>query len=285
MRSDYVRRFHEMVEELRKRPDIAVARVHVAPPVSEDTIARVHAKLGFSISERILDFYRQANGLALEWVPKQSAAYDPASHDEECSEPFDMVPQDVAGGVLNIYPLESIVDDYEDVFWFEWMAGQTTEFNGETHDLLAFSKSIRPFDYFSECSMAAFLLHDRAAYPRVLIGDDHGASFTQFPPTDFETYMEGMLALRGSGIGRERFFMRGERPLPGTPEAWREIAPTLDELVQWSLERDADGSVDGSHGDDFGSDEFDDEDFEGDDADFDLGDEDDDFDEDDETDE
>lgn len=239
MRPDYIRRFHAMVDELRSRPDVALARAYVAPPVSEETIARVHAKLGFAIGDRVLGFYRQANGLALEWVPRAHGAYDPESHGEELAEPFDMVPQDVAGGVINVYPFESIVDDYEDVFWFDSMAGRTIEVGGEVLDLLAFSRAIRPFDYFSEEAMAALLLHGRAADPPVRIGHDHGASFTRFSPTDFETYMEGVLALRGSGVFRERWFCESEGPPPGTPEAWREVAPSLDAIVRASLERDA----------------------------------------------
>lgn len=258
MRPDYIRRFQEMVDELRRSPDVVVARAHVAPPVTEEAIHRVHAKLGFALSDRIVSFYRQANGLALEWIPKDHPAYDPDSHDEEQSEPFDMVPQDVPGGVIHVYPFESLVDDYEDVFWFEHMAGQKTELRGESYDLLAFSKSIRPFDYYSEHTMAALLLVDGAADPPVLLGDDHGATFTAFPPTDFESYMEGVLALRGSWVGRERFFCRADRPPPGTPEAWREVAPSLDELVRWSLEHDPEGGFQERDEDDFDApDDFD----------------------------
>lgn len=237
MRPDYLRRFQEMVAELRRSPDVAVARVHVAPPAAEESIARVHAKLGFALSDAILGFYRQANGLALEWVAKDHPAYDPASHDRESSEPFDMVPQDVAGGVINVYPLESLLDSYEDVFWFEWMAGQTAELSGKRYDLLAFSKAIRPVDYYSEYAMAAFFLGDGVPDPPVLLGDDHGATFTAFSPTDFATYMEGILALRGSGVGRERFFCRDGPPGRG-PEAWLEAAVPLDTLIRWSLEHE-----------------------------------------------
>ncbi len=260
MRPDYIRRFQQMVDELRQSADIAVSRVHIAPPVSEDAIARVHERLGFALSDRILDFYRQANGLALEWIPKDHPAYDPDSHDEEQSEPFDMVPQDVPGGVINVYPFESLVDDYEDVFWFRHMAGDKTELRGKSYDLLPFSKSIRPFDYYSEYTMAALLFVEREPDPPVLLGDDHGATFTTFPPTDFESYMEGVLALRGSWVGRERFFCRADRPPPGTPEAWREVAPSLEELVRWSLEHDPEGGFQERDEDDFdGADELDDE--------------------------
>lgn len=276
MRPDYIRRFHEMVDELRRRPDIALARVHVAPPVSEEAIERVHAKLGFAIADRILGFYRQANGLSLEWVPREHSAFDPASHGVERDDPFDMVPQDVLGGVINIYPFESLLDDYEDLLWFQSMAGQTIEIDGKTHDLLELSRSIRPFDYYSEESMAAFVLHERASDPPVRIGDDHGASFTRFPPTDFETYMEGMLALRGSGVFRERFFCRGDGSPPGTPETWREVGPSLDELVRASLERDA-SATEGD--DDFDGDELDEE-LNGDTGEIELLDSDDDFDDD-----
>ncbi len=250
MRTDYLRRFQVMVAELRQSPDVAVARVHVAPPVSEQTIARVRSKLGFALSDSILAFYRQANGLALEWVPKDHPAYDPASHDRESSEPFDMVPQDVPGGTINLYPLEALADDYEDVFWFQWMEGQTTELAGKSYDLLAFSRAIRPVDYFSEHSMAALFVGDRVPDPPVLLGDDHGASFTSFAPTDFVAYLEAILALRGSWIGRERLFGRESRALPRDPEGWRELTPPLETLVRWSLEHDPEYS-ERSEDDDF----------------------------------
>lgn len=258
MGPDYLRRFHDMVAELRRSPDVALARLHVAPPVSEQTIAHVHERLGFALSDSILAFYRQANGLALEWVAKEHPAYDPATHDRESSEPFDMVPQDVAGGVINIYPLEALLDDYEDVFWFQWMEGQTTELAGKSYDLLAFSRAIRPLDYYSEYAMAAFFLGDRVPDPPVLIGDDHGATFTAFPPLDFSTYMEAILALRGSWVGRERILCRRERPLPTSVEGWRELAPSLETLIRWSLEHEA-ASAERTADDDFDADDFDDD--------------------------
>lgn len=255
MRPDYVRRFHEMVEELRRSPDIALARVHVAPPVSEETIARVHETLGFTLADRIVDFYRQANGLALEWIPRAHSAFDPTSHAREQDGPFDMIPQEVSGGVINIYPFESLLDDYEDVFWFRTMEGETLELDGEQHDLLAFSRSLRPLDYYSEASMAAFVLHGHPAEPPVRIGSDYGATFTRHRPIDFVAYLEGVLALHGSGVFRERFFGQWDGTLPDSPEAWRELAPSLDELIAASLERDTESDGDMLLGDDF--DDFD----------------------------
>lgn len=263
MRPDYLRRFQDMVDELRRHPQVAVSRVHVAPPVTDEIVRKVQSGLGFELAEGILELYRQANGLSLEWVPKEHSSYDPDSHDEEAHEPFDMVPQEVPGGVIHIYPLESLLDDFEDVFWFDWMAGQTTELAGAKYDLLAFSKALRPIDYFSEYSMAALFLGDRVPDPPVLLGDDHGASFTSYRPITFETYLEGILALRGSALGRQRFFARAADAPPTTVEGWLALVPSLDELVRWSVqhEREAhfdDGSdledfVGGDLDDDFGS--------------------------------
>lgn len=260
MRPDYVRRFHEMVEELRRHDRVAVSRVHVAPPVSEETIREVHAELGFELADGILALYRQANGLSLEWVPKDHSAYDPDAHAEEVHEPFDMVPQDVPGGVIHLYPFESLLDDFEDVFWFDWMAGQTAQLEGRTYDLLAFSKALRPIDYFSEYMMAAVFLGDGVAEPPVLLGDDHGASFTSFRPTSFDAYMEGILALRGSALGRQRFFARSADAPPSTPEAWSRLAPSLEELVRQSVEHEHEAHFDdGADADDFDGGDFDDE--------------------------
>lgn len=260
MRPDFLRRFQDMVDELRRHPQVALARFHVEPPVSEETVRRVQEELGFELSDRVLGLYRQANGLSLEWIPKEHSSYDPDSHDDEAHEPFDMVPQEVPGGVVYLYPLEALLDDFEDVFWFEWMAGQTTELEGKTCDLLALSKMLRPVDYYSEYAMAAVLLADRLADPPVLLGEDHGASFTSLPPLDFEAYLEGVLALRGSALGRERFFGRSARPAPTSPEEWQAVAPSLDELIRWSVEQEREARFDdGADLDDFGGGDFEEE--------------------------
>ncbi len=244
MRLDYLSRFQDMVDELRRHPQVAVSRVHVAPPVSDELVRRVQDGLGFALADGIVAFYRQANGLSLEWVPKEHSSYDPDSHDEEAHEPFDMVPQEVPGGVVHIYPLESLLDDFEDVIWFDWMAGQSAELEGRTYDLLAFSRAIRPIDYYSEYAMAAVFLGDRVPEPPVLLGDDHGASFTSYPPTTFEAYLEGVLALRGSALGRDRFFGRTSEPPPASADGWAAVAPSLDELIRWSVQHEREAHFD-----------------------------------------
>jgi hypothetical protein len=260
MRPDFLRRFLAMVDELRRHPRVSVARLCVAPPVDDATVQRVHAQLGFSLAERLLAFYRQADGLSFEWVPKEHPGFDPASHAVEVSEPFDLVPQELLGGAIHIYPLEALLDDFEDVVWFESMAGRGVTYEDSARDLLSFSKAVRPFDYFSEPSMAAFFVGDREPMPPVLLGEDHGASFTQHPPTDFVRYMEAMLAFRCSALGRERLFARGAGPWPEAPEVWAELAPSIDALIEHCLDRarEADASL-GFGREDFGVGELDDD--------------------------
>jgi hypothetical protein len=225
---DYLDRFRTLKEELEQHPEAAVYRWHAAPPVSEQTIERVQRGLGFELGEQTLSLYRAFNGLSLGWISKSHPDYDPEIHGEIADGLFDEIPYDVPGGAVNLLPLEALLEDYEDVFYFDWMKSKKTSHAGKKYDLHTFSRSIKPFDYYSEYSMAAFFLGEKGANPPILIGDDHGASFTEHPPLEIGAYLDIVLAVRGTWVGRHD---RLHRERPGAPRE-----RSLDELIAWTLE-------------------------------------------------
>ena len=113
---------------------------------------------------------------------------------------------------------------------------EPTEVAGEKIPVLEFSKSLRIFDYFHFFNMAAFLVRPGRGDPGVLQGDDHGACFTDCRLTDFESYVETVLAHRGAIHSRKSVF--GERwgsngePLVRGAAYWKKKRVTLDRVLE-----------------------------------------------------
>ena len=254
---DYVTRFRAMVDELRARPDVVITRFHVAPPVSDEEIRDVQQAIGRDLPEEILGFYRQANGISLQWFPKDGEGYEEGA--EEADELFDWVPEDGYGsGVVNIYPLERLKEDHADEFWFDHIPDDAPpefdhdRFAGQDFSDLAFHKSLRAIDYFDSYRVAALALIDEPV-PRVVFGDDHGADFITFPPASFGSYLETVLAVRGSYRQRvRRFFSYGakpDQPIPSLDEIVAELAmpqEEWEELLESEYDEEDDFDYDGT---------------------------------------
>ena len=61
-----------------------------------------------------------------------------------------------------------------------------------------FGRAIRLLDNFSPFGSAVFFLGERRSDPRVVLGDDHNAGFSDSGTSDFVSYMELVLQSRGS---------------------------------------------------------------------------------------
>lgn len=221
---DYVERFRKTVAELEARPDVAVTRLWVGAPVSDEAIAKVQDAIGMMLGEEILGFYRQANGLVLQWFAEGTDGFEAGAKREEAR--FGETPDDgYQSGVVNIAPLEEMVEDWEEIFWFDHMEDEEPfDFHGTEYEMLAFHKSLRAVDYFDEYRIAALLLAAGGPNPPVVFGDDHGADFQTFPPVSFGNYLETVLAIRGSYRQRVRRFF-------SDPSGIDLPMPSLDEIV------------------------------------------------------
>jgi hypothetical protein len=201
MSEDWLARFEAMVDEMKDHERVAITHQWVGEPASDEDIAAVEEELGFELDQRIKTFYKQADGLQFRWMDRLDNTFV-AERDEGTTtvrESYICGDNDDAMGVIDLLPLrEALVDaDYEERIWFDWMEDNETEFRGDDHNLLEFSKQIRPFDRYSFYNSTAFWLGDGEPGTTVIMGDDHDATFTDSRITDLASYLELVLAHRG----------------------------------------------------------------------------------------
>ncbi len=248
----YVERFRAMVEELRRNSEIRVLEFNVRPPVSDADLAAVEEHLGAELHPALRSFYRQADGLQLRWINTSREAFDPERHvaSEQWLTPPDIMRDEGAcPGCVNLLPLrEAFLDaNWEGQIWFPDAeeAKEQVEFVGARFESQqAFNRVIRPFDYFHFFRQAAFLLRPGNGSPPVLIGDDHGACWTNSLAVGFETYLETLLAQRGAVESRKAFTdSSGEeqgKPAPVRTRAYWEAHPVKLSKLLRALEDDDD---------------------------------------------
>lgn len=207
--SDQIARFTLMVEELKRHADIlALLNYTVFPPASDEIIDIVETDLGFSLDESIRAFFRAANGLQLRWKLKGSEGFDP-KRDKLDFEPFDsLFPWEEYlhdTGLVNILPIEEIFGrNWKDLVWFDSEANQRTEFLGVTYDRRDFKQGIKPFDLFNKFYSTVFFVGDRDKNLKVILGEDHNSDFTSSKVTDFESYIEFLIATKGVVVERKK---------------------------------------------------------------------------------
>lgn len=213
--ADFLPRFRQMVAALEAHPDVRILESHIAPPVSEADVRAVHEHLGAELDPAILNFHRQCDGLSLMWVTTDNPNADSNNTSFNDYHPGD--------GAINIYPLKEVFVDanWSEIHYFEFMKDHEDdqEFAGRSYQLWDFSRSIRVFDDFNIYNMAGFVMiaaEGEPLSPPVSIGDDHGACWTDARLTDFEGYMETVLATYGSIAARRRILLTyaGHRSKP-----------------------------------------------------------------------
>ena len=225
--SDFLPRFEQMLATLEAHPEVRVVVARVAPPASEADIEAVHAHLGATLDPAILNFYRQCDGLALMWVTTDNPDADSDNPDDDFDD------YQASDGAINIQAIKyTFVDaEWREDHRFELMQGR---------EVVEFDGPIQVFDAFHFFNMAGFIMISARGptfNPPVGIGDDHGACWTDSRITDFESYMETVLATCGSIAARKRVLMQyagnQQEPLRLDKGHWQanpaEIGVLLDE--------------------------------------------------------
>ena len=239
--TSYLERFETIAHLLRSHPEIALVNFHYNPPVSEDEIEQVVETRGAAISDSILTFYRECNGLWLRWLTLDNNSYDAKLHGfkEGSFRYVEAADCEFDGGIC-LFPLaETFVDrDWKDQLWFDWMenSNDTIPLEERDVDLLSFSKSLRPFDYCDYYYLTAFVdIEPKTAEPAILLGADQGANWRSSYVVDFHTYMEFVLSCFGAVRPRAEVFCasqpKGRRLTEGEIDLnkWS----NLDDLLDW----------------------------------------------------
>jgi len=157
---NYLEKFKKMVDELKNHPQIEVKEFVVNPPATNQQIEAANER--FNLTQDMLDFYKQANGLKLNWTIKGE------------TDGFD-------DGYIDLLPVEDVFVD--------WSESLDTEEFPEFEPLF-------PFDYFRPEGCAAFFINEETQNPEIYFlnigsGDMSSLNF------DFKQYMELLLLTKG----------------------------------------------------------------------------------------
>jgi hypothetical protein len=201
----YLERFENMVQMLENDSQVIVKAFHRFPPATDSQIKQLGQKLGVDLHQSIKDFYKQTNGLQLLWSFRSNEhSTTPSGGTLDFYRQYeDYQPED---GAVMIFPLEtaffneSVAERYSQAT----PHGTPMKFLGKGYSWAEFGSRIRPFDGFNKYYDMAFFL-DGSGNPPVILGDDHQACYTDSRVTDFESYLEFLIANKGL-VGRRKDF-------------------------------------------------------------------------------
>lgn len=208
---DYLSRFALMAEELKSCPErVALLNYNIFKPVSDDTVREVEDALGFSLDPSILSFFKQTDGLQLRWILRDNPRFDPDKQKFNYQPLDSLYPWERpvrANGFVNILPLRRIfLGDWEDTVWYRNVEPYRIKFLGTEYDGTFFKQHIKPFDVFDAYYTMVFFTGDEESDPKVLLAEDRHAELTSSKITDFESYMEFLIASKGIVKARKDFY-------------------------------------------------------------------------------
>jgi uncharacterized protein YjbI with pentapeptide repeats len=227
----YLARFHQLAEELKAHPKVRLLAYHSFPAVDPTKVSKAEQLLGQPLDRKIKEFYRETNGLQLRWIFENNEDLDERVHQWKTKAEHWNYAKDAfraEDGVIFILPFEAVFIDPID-HGLDILGGQEEiEFMNDRQDLLAFYQKIRPFDAFSSyCNMAFYM--DGTAKPPLLMGDEHCSNYTDSRLTDFESYLEFLLATKGLCRKRKSFYGQYQG---------HELAALLTDEAYWASSKD-----------------------------------------------
>ncbi|MCP4442498.1 MAG: pentapeptide repeat-containing protein [Aureispira sp.] len=202
----YLERFNKLVEELHAHPKVEVLTYHTFPAVQDQVIQKIEQAIGKELDANIKKFYKETNGLQLRWILTSNEDFNSSIHRfDEAVLGWDYAaveyrPED---GCILFLPIE---DAFEHSFKnIEPNVSEILSIEGTTYTLPAFFEKIKPFDQFSHyCNMVFFL--DQEGSQLVLMGDEEHLCYTDSRITNFESYIEFLLATKGVAQKRKQFY-------------------------------------------------------------------------------
>ncbi len=167
--SNYKDRFDKLVYELKEHPKVDLQEYKIFEPVSDAEISEVHDKIGFTLDDKIVAFYKECNGLLLRWVHHDDELYENTDHSSAVIE---------INSMKDCFCYESLAEGFED-----------------DKELYMERKYLRQFDIPSAHFSIVFDITEKQSYPPMKIGVDYDAYFDDFG--DFEEYIDFILKTRG----------------------------------------------------------------------------------------
>jgi hypothetical protein len=198
--------FLSMVAALRSDESIVVVVAEIVPPVPGE-LAEVERKLGHALGPSITEFYTACGGVKLIWTPVDPDAdgiwtaalaaevfADPSERDSWYFKSGD--PVGTPQGCIWIPSCKEVFGDLEK--WTD-LLGSTDEVFDEYREQLGepdATERLAPFDYASAFHDFAFLLNGKPD-PKLVRGDDNGASFSGSRLVSLPEYLEILIASKG----------------------------------------------------------------------------------------
>ncbi|BAZ00997.1 hypothetical protein NIES37_49950 [Tolypothrix tenuis PCC 7101] len=227
---NYVEKFETLVREVESNQFLEVTEFKVNSPISKQKLADIEVAIEKKLDKSIINFYRQMNGLTLNWRVKPDLANDEQAF-EKIRDRYDDYyikwPEDETDAIpfakIDILPLENCLIERN---WQEIIIPQpdeTIEFANVSYQHSDFTKRLKPFDVFSDYSCMSFILENDNDNPKVLLLSDYYIEWEESRITDFESYLEMLLVTRGIVESRSRIYGEYEghkKPLFRTPEAY-----------------------------------------------------------------
>jgi hypothetical protein len=231
---DFVDALETKVLELMDLPAIEVLEFEVYPP-REDHLVEAERFLKHPLPESVRAFYSRCGGLTLRWVHRERASrayierFDFGQNPKRFHRGSGSLLEDQRedGRILLRSLGETFLSDerfaglIEDSLLLEPGHKGSVKLAGATYPRDAFYQQLRVFDAYSSEGGAAFFLGDPSL--PVVQGSNSAASYEDGHVTDFESYLELLLASRGLKKARWLFYMRGSdkgRVLRTPPGFW-----------------------------------------------------------------
>lgn len=172
---NWLSRFQNMADEIRQHSQVELLSFHSFPPVKEEQFEFLEKKYNTTFPKSVRAFYQETNGLQLSWILKNNEHFSK----EKYSPSNEIIPWDFfeknikfEDGVIMLLPLE-----------------------------LALGKNT--FDAFSHFYNMIFTLEK---FHLTLSEDEHFSD--EFLTTDFDSYLEFLLAGKGLVSRRSFFYTR-----------------------------------------------------------------------------
>ncbi len=201
----YFERFSELHSRLKQRSDVNIHSCRLTPPLSKNELDLLEKN--YSLPEDLLHFYL-TNVFQLCYTFRKNKDFDKKTFGSNDSAFPLMWPNESywsLDGCINILPIDFILKyQWKDYIWFDSSCSDyTITFNGKEQPGLAFEKKLLPFDVFRKDAIA--VLHFENDKAKILLSNDHNASYTDYKPMSFEAYIDKLVATNGL-VKREKYF-------------------------------------------------------------------------------
>ncbi len=230
-------RIDSMMDALNASETTLVRQAERGAPATEEEIAEVHAKIGFELDPRFLEFFRVCNGLKVIWV---------ASYFEKREEPIEHFFSQMEmgmGGRINVPSLREIFIDGPGYLFGPDTTGpqeNTVRCLGGW-DEHALRTSLREIDDYlqtpddSSYTLPGLVLSERYPDPPVIMTSDYAACLEDNHPMLARDYLAMVVATLGDADARTRRLKScgygGNHELFVAPEGWLDDAPSAAELL------------------------------------------------------